>query len=204
MIKSLALLFGLIVAHYAANTQSEILPHLKDMEGFKTTGYFPTDQSGVTIGIGIDLGQQNRISGISSTIQNKIQKYLGLKTRAEVERKGLKASDFKLNVQEAESLSMVFIKDSINAVSQYAKNMNDKGFAALVSLRHWNGFLSCSGAGCKLSNLASGKYVNYVWNVISGGAATNSQLKTALQNTLKGKTQGTATYDRIQREINYL
>ena len=204
MKKSLILIFGLIVAHYAANTQSEILPHLKDMEGFKTVGYFPTDQSGVTIGIGIDLGQQTQISGISSTIQNKIKKYLGLKTRAEVERKGLKASDLKLTVQEAEELSMVFIKDSINAVSQYAKNMNDKGFAALVSLRHWNGFLSCSGAGCKLSNLVSGKYVNYVWNAISGGAATNSQLKTALQNTLKGKTQGTATYNRIQREINYL
>ena len=204
MRKSLILIFGLIVANYAANTQTEILSHLKDMEGFKTTGYFPTDQSGVTIGIGIDLGQQTQISGISSTIQNKIQKYLGLKTRAEVERKGLKASDLKLTVQEAEELSMVFIKDSINAVSQYAKNMSDKGFATLVSLRHWNGFLSCSGTGCKLSNLVSSKYVNYVWNAISGGAATNSQLKTALQNTLKGKIQGTATYNRIQREINYL
>ena len=203
MIKSLALLFGIIVANYAANIQSEILLHLKDMEGFKTTGYFPTDQSGVTIGIGIDLGQHTQISGISSTIQNKIQKYLGLKTRAEVERKGLKASDLKLSVQEAEELSMVFIKDSINAVSQYTKNMNDKGFAVLVSLRHWNGFLSCSG-GCKLSNLVNGKYVNYVWDAISGGAATNSQLKAALQATLKGKTQGTITFNRIQREIDYL
>ena len=80
--------------------------------------------------------------------------------------------------------------------------MDDKGLAVLVSLRHWAGTLGCT--NCKLSISVAGKDVNYVWNAIQGKIATNAQLKTALKNTLPGKTVGTATYNRIQHEINYL
>ncbi|RNA24575.1 hypothetical protein BpHYR1_010718, partial [Brachionus plicatilis] len=56
-------------------TYDEILRHLKDREGFKTVGYFPTLSSGVTIGIGIDLGQQTKAGlqakGISASIISK-------------------------------------------------------------------------------------------------------------------------------------
>ena len=48
------------------------LAHLKDKEGYSTVGYLPTTTSGVTIDIGIYLGQQTKTGllakGVSSTI----------------------------------------------------------------------------------------------------------------------------------------
>ena len=58
MIKILVLIFGLLFQVDA--NYDEVLKHLKHREGFATVGYLPTDQSGVTIGIGIDLGQQTK------------------------------------------------------------------------------------------------------------------------------------------------
>jgi hypothetical protein len=102
----------------------EVFKHLKDRETFPTVGYVPTDQSGVTIGIGIDLGQQTKKGleklDIDSTIIRKIEPYLGLTSISQLDKKKLKASNLKLTAKEAEQLSKPFIMDSYNVVQPYA------------------------------------------------------------------------------------
>ena len=182
------------------------LAHLKDREGYATVGYLPTTTSGVTIGIGIDLGQQTKTGlvdkGVSSTIVTKCEKYLGLTSKAQLDAKGYKASDLVLSVAEADALSKPFIIDSYNIALPYAVNMDAKGLAVLVSLRHWAGSLGCS--NCKLSITVNGVDVNYLWNAIQAKTATNDQLKAALQKTLPGKAVGSVSYTRINHEIVYL
>jgi hypothetical protein len=186
---------------------NETLRHLKDREGFEVVGYLPTTSSGVTIGIGIDLGQQTKsgllTKGISPSIILKLEKYLGYKSKAQLDAAKLKASDLVLSLAEAEALSKPFILESYNAVAPYSINLDNKGNAVLVSLRHWAGSLGCS--KCKLSFLVNGVDTNYLWNAIKGKTATNDQIKQALMKTLPGKLPvGTATYNRINHEIKYL
>jgi hypothetical protein len=182
------------------------LAHLKDREGYATVGYLPTTTSGVTIGLGIDLGQQTKAGliakGVSSTIVTKCEKYLGLTSKAQLDAKVYKASNLVLSVFEADALSKPFVMDSYNVALPYAVNMDAKGLAVLVSLRHWAGSLGCS--NCKLSILAKGADVNYLWEAIKGKTATNAQLKAALQKTLPGKAVGSVSYNRIYLEIVYL
>ena len=182
------------------------LAHLKEREGYATVGYLPTTTSGVTIGIGIDLGQQTKTGliakGVNSTIVTKCEKYLGLTSKAQLDAKGYKASDLVLSVAEADALSKPFIIDSYNIALPYAVNMDAKGLAVLVSLRHWAGSLGCS--NCKLSITVNGVDVNYLWEAIKAKTATNAQLKAALQKTLPGKAVGSVSYNRINHEIVYL
>jgi hypothetical protein len=182
------------------------LAHLKEREGYATVGYLPTTTSGVTIGIGIDLGQQTKTGliakGVNSTIVTKCEKYLGLTSKAQLDAKGYKASDLVLSVAEADALSKPFIIDSYNIALPYATKMDAKGLAVLVSLRHWAGSLGCS--NCKLSITVNGVDVNYLWEAIKAKTATNAQLKAALQKTLPGKAVGSVSYNRINHEIVYL
>ena len=215
MIKILVLIFGLLFQVDA--NYDEVLKHLKDREGFATVGYLPTYQSGVTIGIGIDLGQQTKKGlekmKIESSIIKKLEPYLGLKSRAQLERKKLRASNLKLTNKEAELLSIAFIMDSIHTVQPYAKKMDSqgKGLATLVSLRHWAGSLGCTNSNCKLVVTVSEKngkkkQINYVWDAIKDSKATKATLKTALEKTLATikNQKGTARYNRIKAEIAYL
>lgn len=180
--------------------------HVVDREQYATVGYIPTSGSGVTIGIGIDLGQQTKsglkAKGISDAIISKVEKYLGYKTEADVNKANLKASNLVLTSQEALDLSKPFISEAYSVCKPYAAKMTDKGLAVLVSLRHWAGSLGCS--NCKLSVIENKVDTNHVWNTIKDKTATNKQLKTSLEKTLLGKSVGTAAYNRIKHEITYL
>jgi hypothetical protein len=67
----------------------------------------------------------------------KCEKYLCLTSKAQLDAKGYKASDLVLSVAEADTLSKPFIIGSYNIALPYAVNMDAKGLAVLVSLRHW-------------------------------------------------------------------
>lgn len=210
-IKNLIFLIAILgmASHINGNTSryDETLKHLKEREGFTAFGYLPTTSSGVTIGIGIDLGQQTKAGlqskGVSLAIISKLEKYLGYKSKAQLDAAKLTASNLVLTITEAELLSKPFILESYNAVAPYAVNLDSKGNAVLVSLRHWAGSLGCS--NCKLSVLVNGIDTNYLWTAIKGKTATNAQIKQALEKTLPGKLPiGSATYNRIKHEITYL
>jgi GH24 family phage-related lysozyme (muramidase) len=193
------------------NTKS-VLAWLKIREGFKSTGYIPTAGSGVTIGIGIDLGQQTearlRSLGISSTIIAKLKPYLGYDTRARVERAGLRPSDLKLTDAEATALSLPFVKKEAAVAAAYGTRMNQNGRDTLASLRHWAGALGNSrvqaGGGKLAVKTTKGRVRNFVWKTIRNKRGTTAQLKNALKNTLKYHRRGTAAYNRIRAEIRHL
>lgn len=201
-----SLLLSLTLSCFVKANYDVTLAHLKDREGYATVGYLPTTTSGCTIGIGIDLGQQTKTGliakGVSTAIVTKCEKYLGLTSKAQLDAKGLIASSLVLSVAEADALSKPFIMDSYNIALPYAVNMDAKGLAVLVSLRHWAGSLGCS--NCKLSITVGGVDVNYIWDAIKLKTATNAQLKAAMQKTLPGKAVGSVSYNRINHEIVYL
>jgi hypothetical protein len=201
-----SLLLSLTLSCFVKANYDVTLAHLKDREGYATVGYLPTTTSGCTIGVGIDLGQQTKTGllakGVSTAIVTKCEKYLGLTSKAQLDAKGLIASNLVLSVAEADALSKPFIMDSYNIALPYAAKMDAKGLAVLVSLRHWAGSLGCS--NCKLSITVGGVDVNYIWNAIKLKTATNAQLKAAMQKTLPGKAVGSVSYNRINHEIVYL
>ena len=190
----------------AASNDAETLKHLKDREGYATVGYFPTADSGVTIGIGIDLGQQTltglAAKGISATILTKLTPYIGYRSKAALTAAGLNEKNLVLTTSEADALSLPFIKELNTIVTPYSANMDIKGHAALVSLRHWAGSLGCT--GCKLSISSPTGEINPLWQAISGKTATNAQVRAALIKTRDGKAVGTVAYNRLNHEITYL
>lgn len=190
----------------AASDDAETVKHLKDTEGFATVGYFPTTDSGVTISVGVDLGQQTKAGliakGISTTIINKLAPYIGYRSKAALYAAGLNERNLVLTVTEAEALIQPFIKELNTIVAPYSANMNKKGHAVLVSLRHWAGSLGCS--NCKLSVTVNGVDTNYIWKAISGKTATNAQLKAAIIKTRDGKAVGSVSYNRLNKEATYL
>lgn len=67
---------------------------IRQLEGFKTSGYVPPDQpggseSGVTIGSGIDLGSKSikglRAAGVSDEILKKLKPYIGKRGKSAVD-----------------------------------------------------------------------------------------------------------------------
>ena len=66
-------------------------------------GYIPTAGSGVTIATGYDLGHGPDIFSCmdDATLKSKVTPFKGLKTRAEVTNKGLKAKDLRITLDEA-------------------------------------------------------------------------------------------------------
>jgi hypothetical protein len=62
--------------------------------------YIPTSGSGVTIGTGVDLGQQSSSSltdmGVPAALVQRFKPYLGLKTEAAVHNAGLNENNLKV------------------------------------------------------------------------------------------------------------
>ena len=93
------------------------LEFLKSVEGFTTRGVIPRQngeilgQSGVTIGVGIDLGQQDeknlRLAQVPDEIIDKVKPYLGLRKEKAYEQ--MKQKPLRLSPEEAEVLSMKII-----------------------------------------------------------------------------------------------
>jgi len=100
---------------------------LKSLEGFATEGTVPNpngSQSGVTVGMGVDLGQTNlaRLS-LPNELYNKLKPYEGLKKPKAVEF--LNANPLILTEEEATLLSqkallrhLTFVKNMWNSPSQ--------------------------------------------------------------------------------------
>jgi len=81
---------------------------IREREGFKTIGYQPTDSSGVTIGMGVDLKSKNRnyFKGLPKKLVDKLAPYFGL-TGSSAEQV---ASNLVLEEDEAQQVSE-YVKD---------------------------------------------------------------------------------------------
>ena len=84
---------------------------LGEKEGFKLNAYVPEDkkgkaidQSGVTVGTGVDLGSKNEeyFEGLEPSILNKLKPHFGKKKEAA--QKSLKENSFSLTEEEALTL----------------------------------------------------------------------------------------------------
>lgn len=174
--------------------------------GSHTTGYIPTGGSGVTIGIGLDLGQQSRTTlrvnyGFPPELIEKLEPYLGLQTRASVESQGLDPSSLTLTPEEEEIINNGVIEYTYNRARSTPawENLDQLSREAIVSIRHWAGYLSADS-----QKLAPGG-TNYLWPVLSREDATRADIVEALRRTLADMPDETeARYNRIERLINDL
>lgn len=199
----------ILIGVVSADTRlDETLSHFKQSEGFYTTGYLPSPYSGVMIGIGINLAFQNKASligkGVSPSIIDKLDKYIGVMNKAQLDSIGLNPSDLVLTLSEAEELSKVLIIDSFNYVLQFSANLDDKGVACLAYLKYRVGSLNC--LRCKLSAIINGQDKNLLWEKISGNIATNLDVKMAIIDTVIAKqyySMDSSIY-LLNKEIDYL
>lgn len=108
---------------------------LREVEGFETDGYVPQDDqgvienSGVTVGSGIDLGQWKRQDlekmGVPKSILNKLDPYFGKKKDKAVE--ALSQQPLQLTTEEAESLTTAVKKGYSNNVKRWYNRNNTAG-----------------------------------------------------------------------------
>jgi hypothetical protein len=103
---------------------------IREQEGFRTKLYVPTDedgkaieQSGVTVGSGVDLGQWNKKQfedlGVPESTINKLLPYFGIRKQAAIDLLAL--NPLELGKEEAEELTDIIKRD---AVAKVAKKYN--------------------------------------------------------------------------------
>ena len=95
---------------------------IKNLEGYKTTGYVPKEDgevlgtSGVTIASGFDLGQRGiqDLDGLPEGLIDKLLPYLGLKGKEADTR----AKDLKVSSEEADIINEFAKQQAINKLSR--------------------------------------------------------------------------------------
>ena len=103
---------------------------IREQEGFKTKLYVPTnedgkaiEQSGVTVGSGVDLGQWSKKQfedlGVPESTINKLLPYFGIRKQAAIDLLAL--NPLELEKEEAEELTRIIKRD---AVAKVAKKYN--------------------------------------------------------------------------------
>ncbi|MCP1197460.1 pesticin C-terminus-like muramidase [Acetobacter senegalensis] len=109
-------------------------------EGVKSEGYVPLNpdntvmgNSGVTIGVGIDLGQQSveslKNAGVDPSIIQKLTPYLGLQRDEALSF--VKQNPLSLSNPELTSLDNTFIHSQIDATATHFQQLSGKEFTSL-------------------------------------------------------------------------
>lgn len=113
---------------------------IKAKEGFSTSGYVPKDaskrpdsKSGVTIGVGVDLGGKTKDSmindGVAKSFVTILEPYLGLKGQSAQDK--LNKSPLKLTEAQAMDLSKNYINRFSTGVASKYKTATGKNFSTL-------------------------------------------------------------------------
>lgn len=111
-----------------------------DLEGFRTSGYVPTDNegnpldsSGVTVATGFDIGQWSerdiRNLGLSEELTKKLLPYSGLKRKAAVT--ALQQFPLKITEEEALEINNAVKTDALNKLAQDWQKATGEDFAEL-------------------------------------------------------------------------
>lgn len=112
---------------------TQILRFLKEVEGNVDKPYVPdVGKSGVTIGIGVDLGNMNFSNvGLSKSLQDKISPYYG-KYQDEA-RQYLADNPLKLDQYEIDYISALAIQTHLNELNKWYSKQADVPFIMLTN-----------------------------------------------------------------------
>lgn len=128
---------------------------LAEMEGWRNKGYFPTSNSGMTIGYGIDLAMINTVEdlvkhGINESTAKEWKK-LGIlgktKKQLEVEHKNggpsIGSLKLKVNIPDTESqkadIAIKTFQEVDKKLEKYQGKISDELYVSLSSQLHFNG-----------------------------------------------------------------
>jgi len=136
---------------YGGKLFNERLKRLESTEGWRHKGYFPNDDSGMTVGYGIDLSQISTVKelmshGIEKTTAEAWEK-LGVlgKTKKELEDEGKKLGALKLAVYipntETQKSDMATKSFALvdEKLKKYQGKISDSAYVALSSNIHFSG-----------------------------------------------------------------
>ena len=109
---------------------------IKELEGFKLTGYVPKEQgkelgtSGVTIASGFDLGAHNinDLAGLPEDLIQKFSPYLGLQGK----EASNKASSLKITKEEADVVNAYAANRSVLRLKDRYENTTGESFDSLT------------------------------------------------------------------------
>jgi len=106
---------------------------ITELERFKTKGYVPSDNSGVTIGTGVDLKSKNEdyFSELPKSIRDKLKPYFGLSGKAAKDK--LAKIPLELEKSEAEQVNKITKKNEVNLLKDQWKKATGTDFDNLPS-----------------------------------------------------------------------
>jgi hypothetical protein len=181
----------------------------------KDIGTFPTRDSGLTYGYGIDLKHQTKkqlvAAGATPEKIAELTPWLG-KDETALTAEGLTGYAGQIDIPSprpevsttlSDNLAFKRIQKDQKKIRPLAKNLSGTAVEVLTSLRHWAGALGNIKKGNKLVVTKGGKRTNPVWNALKGGAATDKDLLAALKKTHAAHTVGWKK-ERLRKEINKL
>tara|TARA_R110000822_G_scaffold43649_3_gene117693 strand:+ start:7927 stop:9978 length:2052 start_codon:yes stop_codon:yes gene_type:complete len=136
---------------YGGKLFTERKKRLESMEGWRNKGYFPSDNSGMTVGYGIDLKMVNTVEdlvahGINKDTAEKWEK-LGIlgKTKKELLKEGKKIGKLKVKVyipdtvSQKNDMAIMAFKGIDETLKQYEGKISDDLYVSLSSQLHFNG-----------------------------------------------------------------
>lgn len=136
---------------YGGKLFTERKKRLESMEDWRSKGYFPTDNSGMTVGYGIDLKMINTVEdlvahGINKGTAEQWEK-LGIlgKTKKELLKEGKKIGALKLQVYipdtvaQKNDMAILTFKGIDETLKQYEGKISDDLYVSLSSQLHFNG-----------------------------------------------------------------
>jgi hypothetical protein len=106
---------------------------IAELEKFKTKGYVPSDNSGVTIGTGVDLKSKNEdyFSELPKSIRDKLKPYFGLSGKAAKDK--LAKIPLELDKNEAGQVNKIAKKNEANLLKRQWKKATGTDFDNLPS-----------------------------------------------------------------------
>lgn len=106
---------------------------ITELEGFKTKGYVPSDNSGVTIGTGVDLKSKNEnyFSELPKSIRDKLKPYFGLSGKSAKDK--LAKIPLELEENEVKQINQITKKSEANLLKRKWKEATGTDFDNLPS-----------------------------------------------------------------------
>lgn len=185
---------------------NEALKLRKQTEGNIATPYQDSSDT-IAVGMGLNLSVQDkdslrRLVGNDPELYAKLSPYVGRQYSSLTDED---KSKLTLTPEQSKALNSYMVSASIDSVMPYSGNLSDTGIIVLSDIQHYTGDRGLRAARSKIGGQTKdGKPVNYVANAVTGGRATDADLRGAIVKTIEDPKVSPVTRARFQKYLSII